>query len=271
MVGGIVMVLATLALAIPNLLRPNIICAYVDSPDHALYRLEIPFISYNTTYHTDCPPSLAALGPPPEGQDYSAQAAGLIGADLASGTKNGYNFRLTCDHGKYTMTADPVDNRPDSAYFFVDNTLVIREEAGKPATASSPPSERDCSSQKLSYKTPAQVAGLLYWQVQKYEWIYNKYPPSLFALGPPPPGVTPDADAAYLIDAESASGKRFGYVFRYQSDGAGGFTIHADPASQPHPMLAWFLEKPHYFIDRTGFLREEAHGPAAATSRKWKP
>ena len=265
--GAILFLLGLVAM--PNLMRSKFICVLTDSPDRNLKHLEMALVYYRAIYNAECPPGLAALGPPAEGRPASAEAAELIGADVASGTKRGYTFRLTCDRGKNTITADPVDNRPDQAHFFVDETLVVREEEGRAATSSSPPSRRHCDGMKRRKpETPEAVTWLLYDQIQNYQWIYKRYPSTLSDLGPPFDGLTPDADAAYLVDAENASGNRFGYAFRYQSDGAGGFTINADPDSQPLPLLAWLLEKPHYFIDQTGSLRQEAHRPAGATSRK---
>jgi|SRR5581483_5086683 len=83
--------------------------------------------------------TLAQLGPPASGAP-SAQAAGLIPADLAAGMKDGYKFTLDGDGQKFSVQARPVEyGRTGTRSFYSDASLVIhqnREDA--PATADSP-------------------------------------------------------------------------------------------------------------------------------------
>lgn len=51
---------------------------------------------------------LDQLGPPRNGAKRSAQAAGLIDEELASGSFAGYQIQLTCTPGDYQVTAVPV-------------------------------------------------------------------------------------------------------------------------------------------------------------------
>jgi type II secretory pathway pseudopilin PulG len=96
-----------------------------------------------------------------------------------------------------------------------------------------------------------------------YATTYNKgYPARISALGPPPGGAAPDADAAGLIDEVLASGTRSGYLFTYsaeEKDAVGrlnAYTIHADP------LTPGTTGQNHYFTDQTGVIRQERDGPA---------
>ena len=82
--------------------------------------------------------SLAELGPPAAGKEGRA-SAGLIPADLASGTKGGYTFTLRGSSTGYTVNANPVKYvSTGSRTFFSDESMVIRANSGpEPATAAS--------------------------------------------------------------------------------------------------------------------------------------
>ena len=71
--------------------------------------------TYSKTFQQGYSPTLAALGPPPDGTAPSAEAAGLIDKDLANGTAEGYTFRygnLQWSHGKqsYKVSAHPAED-----------------------------------------------------------------------------------------------------------------------------------------------------------------
>ena len=82
------------AIAIPNLLRSRI-AANEASAVGSLRTLNTAEVTYNTTYPTVGFGSLAALGPVSGGGSPTSAAAGLIDANLASGTKSGYTFTYT--------------------------------------------------------------------------------------------------------------------------------------------------------------------------------
>jgi hypothetical protein len=92
------------------------------------------------------PPSLAALGPPAAGAEASAEAAGLIDAELAGGVLSGYRFTYQALDTDEDGTADsfqfhaaPVDpDRSGIRHFLADASGAIRESLEGPATASSP-------------------------------------------------------------------------------------------------------------------------------------
>lgn len=105
-------------------------------------------VMYASTYGKGFSPTLAAIGPPAQGGQPSADAADLIDSVLASGQKSGYNFIYTPGPRdaqgsipSYTVAARPAT--PDVSgqrKFFTDQTGVIRatlEE--RPATAADPP------------------------------------------------------------------------------------------------------------------------------------
>jgi len=71
--------------------------------------------AYSNTFQQGYSPTLAALGPPPDGTAPSVDAAGLIDKDLAGGTAEGYTFRygsLRWSHGKqsYKVSAHPAED-----------------------------------------------------------------------------------------------------------------------------------------------------------------
>ncbi len=95
------------------------------------------------------PPALQALGPPRQATP-SAEAAGLIEAELAEGIQAGYRFRYQPSDvdsdgqfDTFTLQADPLEpGKSGNRYFFVDTSGVLRAESGRPATALSPPLHR---------------------------------------------------------------------------------------------------------------------------------
>jgi hypothetical protein len=79
----------------------------------ALKRIAEAIESYRRTY-SHLPESLAKLGPPARGSAASADAAGLLDSDLASGARNGYRFRYVIAGGsslgapaKFEVAATP--------------------------------------------------------------------------------------------------------------------------------------------------------------------
>jgi prepilin-type N-terminal cleavage/methylation domain-containing protein len=84
-------------------------------------------------------PSLAELGPPPNG-DSGPQAADLVDSDLAAGEASGYRFTVTGNPAGYAVVAVPVAyNSTGALTFYSDQTMRIRQHQGpEPATAQSP-------------------------------------------------------------------------------------------------------------------------------------
>jgi hypothetical protein len=68
---------------------------------------------------------LEQLGPPQNGAKSSAQAAGLISEELASGRFAGYQLNLACTPGDYQVTAVPVSEAA-GAIWCVDKSMVLR-------------------------------------------------------------------------------------------------------------------------------------------------
>src|SRR5579875_2451189 len=85
--------------------------------------------------------ALSQLGPPTSaGAAEGPQAAGLIPANLASGTASGYTFTVTQSPTGYAATAVPKTfGTTGRRTFYTDQTGIIRENWGQdPATANSP-------------------------------------------------------------------------------------------------------------------------------------
>ena len=108
----VAIILIIAAIAIPNLLRSRI-AANEASAVGSLRTLNTAEITYNTTYpNVGFACTLAAMGGSGSGTATSA-AAGLIDANLASGTKSGYSFSFLGQlfgnaRGPYETYAAPV-------------------------------------------------------------------------------------------------------------------------------------------------------------------
>jgi prepilin-type N-terminal cleavage/methylation domain-containing protein len=66
---------------------------------------------------------------------------GTIDVNLGNGSKSGYSFSVTlpADAKRFSCNADPQFDPTTAAYFFADDTAVIRSNEGAPADANSPP------------------------------------------------------------------------------------------------------------------------------------
>lgn len=123
-------------------------CALQDNAVTNVRHVITALVTYRTTYD-HYPPTLAALGPPPPGQSFSAAAAGLIAPDLASGNHRGYLFRYirkvsspTGDENEgYVILADPLDEGPGRHHYLASEDAVVRSEESRAATAQSPTSD----------------------------------------------------------------------------------------------------------------------------------
>lgn len=87
-----------------------------------------------------------------------------------------------------------------------------------------------------------------------YSSTYGRYPLSFVVLGPPA-GATVSTAAADLIDADLASGTKYGYRFTYRLNSKSGntpfgYTISADPVAPGKSGTRWF------FTDQSGIIRE---------------
>ncbi len=94
--------------------------------------------------YTRLPDSLSSLGPALHGP-VSAQAAGLVDADIAAGLKNGYSFRFVIvgastlgAPAKYELAATPISyGRTGHRSFFIDQNGILRGADRKGAVGSS--------------------------------------------------------------------------------------------------------------------------------------
>jgi type IV pilus assembly protein PilA len=85
--------------------------------------------------------SMTELGPPSAaGAAEGPNSAGLIPANLASGSDSAYNFTLTESPTGYSITAVPKSfNSTGRRTFYSDQTMTIHQNWGQePATAQSP-------------------------------------------------------------------------------------------------------------------------------------
>ena len=80
---------------------------------------------------------LYKLGPQRDGSAPSEEGASLLPYDLAGGTRLGYTYHLRGYGSSFTLNAEPQGAASQNASFFVDQTKVVRESLGAPATASS--------------------------------------------------------------------------------------------------------------------------------------
>jgi len=136
-VVAIILIIA--AIAIPNLLRSRI-AANEASAVGSLRTLNTAEITYNMTYPSvgfAC--SLGSLAPTSGGAAASSTAAGLIDANLASGTKSGYTFTVGNCTGtpksNYQYAAAPVSpGTTGQRYFCTDTSGVIQYNASAAIT-----------------------------------------------------------------------------------------------------------------------------------------
>jgi len=132
-VVAIILIIA--AIAIPNLLRSRI-AANEASAVGSLRTLDTAEITYNITYpNVGFACSLSALGPTASGVSPTSSAAGLIDANLSSGTKSGYTFTVSNCTGSsptvnYQYAAAPVaPGTTGQRYFCTDSSGVIQFNA----------------------------------------------------------------------------------------------------------------------------------------------
>ena len=132
----IAIILIIVTVALPKLNKARMY-AQETAALKAINTLNTAQVQYNSQYGRFAQ-SLTELGPPASGAD-NPSGANLISGDMASGTKQGYNFTLTGTPAGYTISAVPQTfGSTGSRTFFSDQTLVIRENYGQdPATANS--------------------------------------------------------------------------------------------------------------------------------------
>jgi len=143
-VVAIILIIA--AIAIPNLLRSRM-AANQASAVQSLRMLNTSEVSYYSTYGVGFTSTLLQLGPPAGGTLVSPAAAGLIDSVLAAGIKSGYTFSYTPAnpdpngyYQRYAITANPVTpGQTGTAYYYTDQTYVIRGNTTGPASASDSP------------------------------------------------------------------------------------------------------------------------------------
>lgn len=132
------------AMAIPNFLRARM-AANEASTVGSCRSLNTAEFTYSAFYQRGYTATLAQLGPPASGPA-TADAADLIDAVLASGTKSGYAYTYTPGSlvagtwSAYQFRAAPTrPNDTGTRYFFTDPSGVIRVNVGGPAGPSSSP------------------------------------------------------------------------------------------------------------------------------------
>ena len=143
--AGVVLLLITAAIALPNLLRS---CCGSNEMDvtRVLRNLNTAMVTYSTTYERGFPDSLLKLAPPPRGRQPNMDRADLLPDELAAVMANrfsyrGYRVAFTPGSGPsiktYIITAEPLERgKTGQRSFFTDETAVIRSKATTPATAS---------------------------------------------------------------------------------------------------------------------------------------
>jgi type II secretory pathway pseudopilin PulG len=129
-VAAVPFILIIAAIAIPNLLRARI-AANESSAVGSLRSINTAESTYRIAYsNVGYACTLGALGG--SSANASSDAAGLINAQLASGTKSGYRFEIaSCENGgdeaKYQVIATPVTpGQSGSRTFCSDQTGVIK-------------------------------------------------------------------------------------------------------------------------------------------------
>jgi type IV pilus assembly protein PilA len=134
------------ALAIPQLLRARM-AANESAAVSALRTLATQEANYDSSWGSGFSPTLTAMGPALPGNPATAAHADLIDQVLASGLRGGYQFLYTplipsgaATPTGYTVTASPISpGITGEWYFYLDQSNVIRQSNGSPASISSSP------------------------------------------------------------------------------------------------------------------------------------
>jgi type II secretory pathway pseudopilin PulG len=116
-----------LAIAIPNMLNMRV-AANEAVARGALKTLNTAVLTYELSYGK-LPPNLKSLGPQAPGKSDSADAASLIDAELAAGTKSGYKFTYEVISGtsNYKIKAVPlVPGKTGLRYMSVDRSGEVQ-------------------------------------------------------------------------------------------------------------------------------------------------
>ena len=126
----LLMVIATIliitAIAVPNLLRLRLL-ANEASAVASIHAINAAETAYASTYPEVGYVELSSLG----GSAGTSTAANLIDSLLASGSKNGYSFRVgvlstTAPASAYVLNGDPVNSLDGQRHFYSDQSGVIR-------------------------------------------------------------------------------------------------------------------------------------------------
>lgn len=141
-VVAIIVIIA--AIAIPSLLHARM-AANESACVAALRTVSSEEVNYVSQWSQGFSPSLAALGPPAPGVVASPTAADLIDSVTASGIRGGYQFIYVPlnDPTSGQATGYQINTSPLSPgitgewYFYLDQSNVIRENYGSPASVTS--------------------------------------------------------------------------------------------------------------------------------------
>jgi type IV pilus assembly protein PilA len=142
----VAVILIIAALAIPNLLRARM-SANESAAVAALRTVATQEANYDSAWGPGFSLTLTVMGPPPAGSVASAAHADLIDQVLASGLRGGYQFLYTplIPGGGTAATGFTVNANPISPgitgdwFFYLDQSNVIRQNQGSPASVSSSP------------------------------------------------------------------------------------------------------------------------------------
>jgi prepilin-type N-terminal cleavage/methylation domain-containing protein len=142
-VVAIILIIA--AIAIPNLLRSRI-AANQASAIASCRVINTAEVTYASSYDVGFSSTLLQLGPPASGP-VGASAAGLVDSVLANGVKSGYSFTYAPAnpdargfYNGFSVNGGPTQvGVTGTAYYFTDQTYVIRSNAAGPASAADSP------------------------------------------------------------------------------------------------------------------------------------
>lgn len=136
-----IMIVVAIILVIASIAIPKINASRMQAHEMAAIRTITTIHTAQTQYMSQFgkyATTIQELGPPASGNS-GPNAADLIGGDLASGNKSGYQFTVTGGPSGYSVSAVPVAfNNTGRRTFFSDQTLIIRQNWGQePANAQS--------------------------------------------------------------------------------------------------------------------------------------
>lgn len=205
----------------------------------------------------------------------------MIDKVLASGKKNGYQFKIHLGDkdGKnkeyvFHMTAAPIEvSKTGNRYFYTDQSGVIREETGKPATEKSPAigqknkkSEPEKKKKKVNNVRGTSIEANEAKAIKHLRSLNVAQAINLERSKNNEYGTLKELRKGYYIGEFLASGKTDGYHFQVQVGDKDGYQKAYVYSITATPIEPGKTGKLHFYTAQDGVVRYSEKGPATEKS-----